>query len=222
MSSYLLKITLRGTPNLVWRRFVVPSFTTLNRLHDIVQAVMGWEKKHSHAFYLRKQGYFPDGSGTPNGLHENMFSLDDIVFRSGGKLKYIYDPDNDRWTHDLTVESIRHLDATWPYPIYCTEGVRACPPESCGGPAGFTEMLKILDDPKHLEHETVKKQFGSLSFDQFDLDKVNKTFKVNGPITPQSLSLTDAIKNMRRREQKQETDPSLRRLGLVLKQKVAS
>lgn len=224
MSSYLLKITLRGTPNLVWRRFVVPSFTTLNRLHDVIQTVMGWKNVRSHAFYLRKQGYFPTAQQGNDGYPEEMFTLDDIVFRSGGKLKYVYDLEKDCWTHDIAVESTRYLNPAWPYPIYCLEGVRACPPETCGGSADFVELLHILGDPKQAGHAEMKKQYSSFRPDHFDLAKVNKVFKVSGPIPPTDLTLARFSLESQRRHSSDsmEKDLSLQRLGAIFKSKAAS
>jgi hypothetical protein len=41
------------------------------------------------------------------------------------------------------------------YPL-CLDGERACPPEDCGGVWGYAELLEILDDPFHEEHERMK------------------------------------------------------------------
>jgi len=35
----------------------------------------------------------------------------------------------------------------------CLAGERKCPPEDCGGPWGYENMLKILADSDHEEHD---------------------------------------------------------------------
>jgi len=42
---YLLKIRLLDVEPEIWRRFVVPASITLDRLHDIIQIVMGCKAK---------------------------------------------------------------------------------------------------------------------------------------------------------------------------------
>lgn len=224
MSSYLLKITLRGTPNLVWRRFVVPSFTNLGRLHEIVQTVMGWQRKYGHVFTLRKKNYVPEQDGNSDEYPEELFSLDDIAFQGRSSLKYIYDPQGDRWIHEIVVESVRYVNSDWPYPVYCLEGIRACPPESCGGATGFAHLLKVMNNPEDPEYDDCVKQFKNYNPDRFDLDKVNKTFKVCGPMErrqetdPRFEMKSDATEAEKRSN---ENNP-LFRLGRTLKKKAAS
>src|SRR4030042_1523573 len=43
VQSYQIKVTLRGTHPAIWRRILIPSNTTLLKLHDIIQIVMSWE-----------------------------------------------------------------------------------------------------------------------------------------------------------------------------------
>ncbi|WP_084188148.1 IS1096 element passenger TnpR family protein [Sulfurivirga caldicuralii] len=43
---YQLKITLLWTDPAVWRRVVVPASLSLDRLHDVIQIVMGWVDAH--------------------------------------------------------------------------------------------------------------------------------------------------------------------------------
>jgi hypothetical protein len=54
---YLLKIQLLDIEPTIWRRFVVPASITLNRLHDIIQIVMGWTDSHLHEFTIEKKRY---------------------------------------------------------------------------------------------------------------------------------------------------------------------
>ena len=49
---YLLKIQLLDFEPTIWRRFVVPASITLDRLHDIIQIVMGWTDSHLHEFTI--------------------------------------------------------------------------------------------------------------------------------------------------------------------------
>ena len=49
---YLLKIQLIDIKPAIWRRFVVPASITLDRLHDVIQIVMGWTDSHLHEFTI--------------------------------------------------------------------------------------------------------------------------------------------------------------------------
>jgi len=51
---YLLKIRLLDIEPEIWRRFVVPASITLDRLHDVIQIVMGWTDSHLHEFKIGK------------------------------------------------------------------------------------------------------------------------------------------------------------------------
>jgi len=179
-TSYLLKITLEEVHHPIWRRFVVPSNIPLNRLHDVVQSVMGWEDCHIHAFIVGKQHYLPtyaiesnpfdDG----NDLPEEEYTFESLIARKGAKIKYWYDF-GDSWMHEIVVESIDYTNPDWPYPICCIEGVRACPPEDCGSTPGFVDFCEAMTDPKHPEHEEFKEWYGSkYNPDRFDLEAVNK------------------------------------------------
>ena len=52
ITIYQLRITLRDSEPLIWRRLLVASDTTLVRLHSAIQAVMGWLDYHLHAFQV--------------------------------------------------------------------------------------------------------------------------------------------------------------------------
>ena len=62
----------------------------------------------------------------------------------------------DGWNHLVTLERIREVDAETAYPR-CVAGARACPPEDCGGPSGYQNLLSTLADPGHPEHEEFRR-----------------------------------------------------------------
>lgn len=178
-SPYLLKVTLKQTPKLIWRRFVVPADIRLDHLHDVLQTVMGWSEPRPHVFFQKKQGFYPTGQITDGGLLEKKYTLSNLVVRSGGKLKYIYDTVEEKWIHEVVVEDVRFSDPAWSYPVCCIAGVRACPPLEVGGHEGFVHLLRTLDGK--VQDEELKGRFIDFQPDHFDLDRVNRAFGVDGP-----------------------------------------
>jgi hypothetical protein len=69
----------------------------------------------------------------------------------GDSFTYSYDF-GDGWEHTITIENVIPTAPGMTVPA-CTDGRRACPPEDCGGPWGYGELLAILADPSHAEHE---------------------------------------------------------------------
>lgn len=95
-----------------------------------------------------------------------------IAPSAGAKLLYEYDF-GDGWQHDIVVEAILQPAEGVRYPV-CVAGKRACPPEDCGGPYGYVELLEALGDPEHPEHEDKLDWIGE-GFDPeaFDLEEIN-------------------------------------------------
>ncbi len=58
--------------------------------------------------------------------------------------------------------------------IRCLEGQRSCPPEDCGGPYGYQELLEKLFDPSHPEHEEMREWAGDFGPENFSLEAVNR------------------------------------------------
>ena len=64
----------------------------------------------------------------------------------------------------------------------CLAGERACPPEDCGGPWGYQELLEALADPEHERHDELTEWlngYEGVGFDPeaFDLDEVNRSLR---------------------------------------------
>src|SRR3990167_10189611 len=76
--------------------------------------------------------------------------LSDIAPTKASKLLYEYDFGDD-WFHEIRVEKILNPEPGVRYPV-CLDGGRAAPPDDCGGPWGYEELLEKLSDPKHKEY----------------------------------------------------------------------
>jgi len=156
MTAYVFKITLLDSKPAIWRRFCVPGDITLDRLHDVVQIVMGWEESHLHCFEIDgRQFSESDEDMDAEWLEEAGFILRDLVPRAG--IKFIYEYDfGDAWRHELLVERIDEVPEGHRVCIVCMDGKRACPPEDVGGIGGYEEYLAALKNPKHSEHESYR------------------------------------------------------------------
>jgi len=180
---YQLKVTLLNTAPPIWRRFQVEGDTTLDRLHEILQIVMGWENYHLYQFTVDGVEYSePDASlGLPV-KSSRTARLSQIAPRPGVRFLYIYDF-GDNWEHEILVEKIALADVGVRYPV-CLAGERACPPEDCGGVWGYAELLDIIRDPSHERYEEMVEWLGG-SFDPeaFDLDAVNRELSEIAPLT---------------------------------------
>jgi hypothetical protein len=175
-SVYQLKVTLKYLKPPIWRRVQVLSDTTLFRLHQILQTVMGWTNSHLHQFIIRGAYYsLPDPEfGTAQ--DERRVRLGEVV--SAPKRRFTYEYDfGDSWLHEILVEKIASPEPGVKYPV-CLAGQRSCPPEDCGGVWGYREFLKAIQDPAHPEHESMLEWIGG-SFDPeaFDVDAINRQLK---------------------------------------------
>jgi len=143
-----IKAWLLGISPMVWRRVLAPSNCTLHELHGVIQVAMGvasegsdgvaggmagggWGGIHLYQFCLRAARY---GSWELSASSPDV-PLAALRLRKGARFTYEYDL-NIPWRHEIRIESQLEPAAGKTYPI-CTGGNGACPPENCGGPAGF-------------------------------------------------------------------------------------
>ncbi|MEC3978731.1 plasmid pRiA4b ORF-3 family protein [Amycolatopsis sp. H20-H5] len=162
---YQVNVTLLEMENPpVWRRVLVPATIRLDRLHEIIQAAMGWQNAHLHAF-IDGQTYY--GVPDPELPHhdERKTRLNELV-KPGDHLQYTYDFGDD-WEHDITIEEATVAKPGTSYPL-CVAGQGACPPEDAGGWPGYTRLVQILTDPGHEGHQDMLDWLGLDNRDQFD------------------------------------------------------
>jgi Plasmid pRiA4b ORF-3-like protein len=144
-----LKVTLRGTKPPIWRRLLMPGAMTLGDLHQAIQAAMGWEDCHLHAFEIADRRYGEPGT-VDDVADEERLTLSRCVKSGVVRFTYTYDFGDD-WEHAVVIEKSQLLLEGGRYPA-CVAGKRNCPPEDCGGPWGYQDLLDILADPAHPEY----------------------------------------------------------------------
>ena len=173
---YRIKVTLRHIAPPVWRRIEVPADIKLGKLHDVLQMAMGWTDSHLHGFRVGRDSYgVPDPDFPGDFNNERNVRLNQIA-DEGDTIIYDYDF-GDSWEHDLKIEKLLPPEPGAHYPR-CLKGSRACPPEDCGGPWGYQNLLDALKDPKHENHEEMLEWFGDgLDPEAFDLDDINEALK---------------------------------------------
>jgi hypothetical protein len=56
-SLYPLRIVLRGSSPLIWRRLLVRSDTTRAQLHHLLQSIFDWSDEHLHDLHIHSRAY---------------------------------------------------------------------------------------------------------------------------------------------------------------------
>lgn len=185
---YQFKITLQGIKPPIWRRIQVPSTFSFYDLHIAIQDAMGWHDYHLHEFRIRPKTGETLVFGIPS--DDGSFMLVDERMRAGWRHKisryqdiipssfmYTYDF-GDNWNHKVEFEEIKPAEPGVTYPR-CIKGKRACPPEDSGGAWRYPDLLEILADSQHPEHQDtvqwIEAQKGDI-FDPEHFDSVEVVF----------------------------------------------
>lgn len=179
--TYQIKVLLEGIKPPVWRRLQVDSRITLENLHDAIQTSMGWLDMHMHQFidrdnnvysWFEEEGFLPDMGGT-NIIDDKVVLLSEILKEEKDWLKYQYDF-GDGWEHKVILEKIMPSQKNQ-FPVVCLKGRRSCPPEDCGGPPGYQDLLQQLASPDDEEEQAELLEWLGDEFDaeHFDLHETN-------------------------------------------------
>jgi len=176
---YQLIVVLLGSKPRVWRQIRVPGDARLDWLHAVLQVAIGWTNSHLHQFrvgncsYADTRDHFAEFEGDPEILEERRFTLRHIAPRLQDAFRYEYDF-GDSWQHKITVEKILPPEAAPSTVAVCVSGARACPPEDCGGVWGYDNLLKILKNRNHPEHQSSKDWLGrAFDAEDFDASRIN-------------------------------------------------
>ena len=147
-----LTIELQGPKPRIWRRLVLPGDLTLDVVHTLFQAAMGWTDSHLHRFQPstprgKPQDYFItefDEQEGDEGTPEKDVRLDQVLCERGDRLTYLYDFGDD-WEHLVKLESIQKQASGDRVEPRCVAGARACPPEDVGGIWAFEELAAWIE-----------------------------------------------------------------------------
>jgi Plasmid pRiA4b ORF-3-like protein len=145
-----LKVTLKNTKPPIWRRILMPDSMSLADLHRAIQTTIGWEDCHLHDFDIGGERY-GNPSATDDVAREDRMTLREVV--KSGVTRFVYNYDfGDDWEHAILIEKKPPVNTSNIYPA-CVAGKRHCPPEDCGGAWGYTNLLEVLANPAHPEHQ---------------------------------------------------------------------
>jgi len=173
---YQVKVSLRDSKPPIWRRLEVPADASLATLHRVIQVAFGWGNDHLHIFET-PYGEFGAIDADQGVRPERSATLEQVAPEEGDTVLYTYDL-GDNWEHDVLVECIVDRDDTVAYPR-CTGGRRAGPPEDCGGIWGYEQLLGVLADPSHPDHDDQLEWLGledpgDLDPARFDADEITR------------------------------------------------
>src|SRR3954452_9617600 len=96
-----LKVTLRDVRPPIWRRLLVPAGMALDGLHHAIQAAMGWEDAHLHAFDIAGREYGDprevDGAGD-----EARLTVGGVLRSGVSRFSYTYEF-GDNWGRETGI-----------------------------------------------------------------------------------------------------------------------
>ena len=172
---YELEITLLDCPIDIRRVVAIHGDRTLDELHLLIQAAMGWEDCHLHRFQGGTRGGWQCADprqGLEGTADESATTVAEAAPRKGSRFLYEYDFGDD-WRHEIRVLARRDATQAAREPT-CLGGCGACPPEDSGGGYGYAWKLEVLADPEHEEYEETRQWIGG-AFDptHFDVEEAN-------------------------------------------------
>lgn len=175
---YKVHVELNDIKPVIWRSVAIPGGISLDRLHDVIQIVMGWLDYHLHVFEIGGRRFSENIETDGFAQQEedgSKITLCELVDREGESFTYEYDF-GDSWLHTVTVSSISEIPEGYCMELQCLDGKRASPPEDVGGPPGFELFREAMKDKNHPEHDNFKQWYGGRFYpNRFNINAVNTT-----------------------------------------------
>ena len=134
---FTLMIELADITPTVWRRVTIPGDVTLDGVHEVFQAVMGWQGEYVHRFQPGPEQEFGQvyasspADRMSSATAENVVRLDQLLRTPGDMFSYLYA--DDPWVARGALESVSRLTSVNRDPV-CVAGAGAGPITDVGGP----------------------------------------------------------------------------------------
>lgn len=185
-----MKINLENMPFPIYRKVLIPADINMDELHLIIQVAMGWENCHLYEFSDKKG---KSKIRVQNDIDENdlwgndaesfdagELSLMEFLEHTDGKTFWYWYDFGDDWWHKISIQKATQKDLAEYYgdtPL-CTEAAGLCPPEDCGGPWGFAQLVEAINEPKHPEYKNYREWLGikgkkKIDFENVDIEEIN-------------------------------------------------
>ncbi|MDR3292409.1 MAG: plasmid pRiA4b ORF-3 family protein [Methanobrevibacter sp.] len=142
----VIRIKLLDAPVPIWRRINLNPDIRLDKFHEIIQIVMGWENYHLYGFRVKNKFY---SEIDDDGMMDHAISSDSITLKEiiDSNKKFVYEYDfGDGWEHEITFNKYIEPVEDVKYPN-CVSGKGLCPPEDIGGVWGYGELLEEAQSP---------------------------------------------------------------------------
>lgn len=177
--NYLdIEVSLDEISPRIWRRFLLRDRASFLDLHHAIQDACGWDNTHLFAFYGADGDVI---AGMPNDFGFGEPHPDAAEVSAGDWLKrhwsvaYEYDF-GDSWRHTVDLKEVVTLDDRFERRL--VDGARAFPPEDCGGPPGYEDVVAVASGGQARYHdpEMLQRSYGDWDPEAFDLDAVRQWF----------------------------------------------
>jgi hypothetical protein len=124
-ASLVLTIEVDQVTPRVWRRVAIPSNTTLDRVHRMIQEAVGWSGEQPYAF--RTDDYtIVDPRSAYEGIAADGERLISIATETGDRFTYRHDLGR-QWSHTVTLDEVRPGSPDNVFTVLAGSG--SCPPE---------------------------------------------------------------------------------------------
>jgi len=181
--KYTIRVSIKGSSPLIWRKFVCPSNISLRHLADFLEHLMEWDGRHMNQFIVGRYTYYVQQNicqsdfGMDESLPQEEYMLSDLLRDKGKTILWEYDF-GDSWMHEIRLSSVSDYKEGEGHDIKFIGGRMATPPEDCGGIDGYEELLRLHEKRKSRkrlsseERERLKwygmdKDFDPEYFDEF-------------------------------------------------------